>query len=30
VVALDTLTVEAVLKIGDGPDPMVIWHPPED
>jgi len=28
VVAMDTLTVEAVLEIGDGPDPMMIWFPP--
>lgn len=28
VVAMDTLSVEAVLGIGNGPDPMMIWHPP--
>lgn len=28
VVDMDTLCVEAVLKIGDGPDPMLIWFPP--
>jgi DNA-binding beta-propeller fold protein YncE len=29
VVDMDTLSVESVLNIGDGPDPMLIWLPPE-
>ncbi|MFH1265939.1 MAG: cytochrome D1 domain-containing protein [Planctomycetota bacterium] len=28
VVDMETLTVEAVIKTGDGPDPMLIWFPP--
>jgi len=28
VIRMDTLTVESVLKIGDGPDPMMMWFPP--
>ena len=30
VIDMDTLTVEAVIKTGDGPDPMVMWFPPEN
>ena len=29
VIDLDTLTVEAVIHTGDGPDPMLMWFPPE-
>ncbi len=29
VIDMDTLTVEAVIKTGDGPDPMMMWFPPE-
>ena len=30
VIAMDTLTVETVIKTGDGPDPMLVWFPPGD
>ena len=30
VIEMDTLTVEKVIKTGNGPDPMMIWFPPED
>jgi YVTN family beta-propeller protein len=30
VVNLDTLEVEAVIKTGDGPDPMLMWFPPSN
>lgn len=29
VIDMDTLAVEAVIKTGDGPDPMMMWFPPE-
>lgn len=29
VIDMDTLTVEAVIKTGKGPDPMLMWFPPE-
>ena len=30
VVDMDTLTVEAVIETGNGPDPMLIWCPPRN
>jgi len=30
VIDMATLTVEAVIHTGDGPDPMVMWFPPEE
>lgn len=30
VIDMDTLAVEAVIKTGAGPDPMLMWFPPED
>ena len=30
VVDMETLTVEAVIKTGNGPDPMLIWFPPRN
>jgi YVTN family beta-propeller protein len=29
VIDLDKMAVEAVIKTGDGPDPMMLWYPPE-
>ena len=28
VIDMDKLAVEAVIRTGDGPDPMLIWFPP--
>jgi YVTN family beta-propeller protein len=29
VIDLDKMAVEAIIKTGDGPDPMMIWYPPK-
>jgi hypothetical protein len=28
VIDLEKMAVEAVIKTGNGPDPMMLWYPP--